>query len=652
MMKPENERVDVAKVDKLYEKIRKKVLDKVTVRRTRENIRKNFPEDFVTINFPVIEKPREIEYLLHDELKELFEQTVLVLTNEKQTGLKYARYKAIERFTGEYAGIYDNAEKISANLAQIYKTHMVKRLESSFHAFRISLKNLAGATQGMLDMFAADKVIIAPEWKVKDLQREGKDIEEIIRLGIDKFGEKSDKFAVYPANAFDPAFVEDLKYDLELLKGQIALWEKVTIDPKFERFVEYLQTQVFDKKLNPTGKLVVFSESKDTVMHLNDELKKRIDQGIIAVSSEDRKKLFETIQENFDANIADDKKKNDIDIIISTDVLAEGVNLHRANVIVNYDTPWNASRLMQRIGRVNRIGSVAGTIVNYMFYPSAEGDKEIRLYKNALTKLQGFHSAYGEDSQIFSREEVVQQFEFADHNASSDDVDTNLELMREARDFYKNNPEEYNRIKQLPDKSRTGRKANANIKAGSSLVFVSSPYKASYYKVDRGAVHSIDFLEAAKLFKASIEERSEPLPSSHYSQISSAQRCYDEEVVKMLDENSKVDKNEYNDKDLKKDGIVRKFLIELSKRTTDETIPAKCDILISYIEKGTYSALSRKYQRLKKIHWATEKLPLSDIESLEKQVRADVAKYHSAKSKKAAVIDDVTARIILSETFV
>jgi Superfamily II DNA and RNA helicases len=62
-------------------------------------------------------------------------------------------------------------------------------------------------------------------------------------------------------------------------------------------------------------------------------------------------------------------------------VLAEGVNLHRANVIVNYDSPWNATRLMQRIGRVNRIGSTANAIHNYMFYPSDPGDAIISLRK-------------------------------------------------------------------------------------------------------------------------------------------------------------------------------------------------------------------------------------------------------------------------------
>ena len=80
---------------------------------------------------------------------------------------------------------------------------------------------------------------------------------------------------------------------------------------------------------------------------------------------------------------------------------------------------------MQRIGRVNRIGSVAPNIYNYMFYPSAQGDKEIQLYKNALVKLQGFHSAFGEDAQIYSKEEIVKEFQMFDNNVK-DSIDKRL----------------------------------------------------------------------------------------------------------------------------------------------------------------------------------------------------------------------------------
>ena len=83
---------------------------------------------------------------------------------------------------------------------------------------------------------------------------------------------------------------------------------------------------------------------------------------------------------------------------------------------------------MQRIGRVNRIGSVAPEIHNYMFYPSSQGDKEIQLYKNALIKLQGFHSAFGEDAQIFSREEIVKEFQLFDSHIQ-DAIDRRLALL-------------------------------------------------------------------------------------------------------------------------------------------------------------------------------------------------------------------------------
>lgn len=69
----------------------------------------------------------------------------------------------------------------------------------------------------------------------------------------------------------------------------------------------------------------------------------------LVINAANRKDMEQTIQENFDANY-DGEWKNDYQVIITTDVLAEGINLHRANVILNYDTPWNSTRLMQRIG--------------------------------------------------------------------------------------------------------------------------------------------------------------------------------------------------------------------------------------------------------------------------------------------------------------
>jgi superfamily II DNA or RNA helicase len=517
---------DVAqRVNDIYEDIRKKVIDKVTVRRTRENIEKYAPymEDLKKqgIKFPKIEKPREVEYVLPPDLKLLFEKTMTILVpKEDEVGLKYARYRAIENLTGEFTERYANAEATSRSLATIYRTHMVKRLESSFWAFQRSLGNLRRATQGMVDMFKADKVIIAPDLKVKELQDKGMELDDIIEKGIEKLGASKDDF-VYKATAFRPEFLESLNADIALLDDLIDEWNKIKLDPKLDRFIEYIETKLFDKGENPTGKLVVFSESKDTITYLSEQLEKRLGRkDIMSVSSEDRKGQFAKIQANFDANFSG-TCKNDYNIIIATDVLAEGVNLHRANVIVNYDTPWNASRLMQRIGRVNRIGSVAGVIVNYMFYPSAEGDAQIRLYKNALAKLQGFHSALGEDSQIYSREEIVGQFEL--FNPKVGDYEDKIRLLLDdARKLYAADPEVYQRIKNLPVKSRTARniaESGKEIKTGTTLVYISSSFKQEFYRVENGVASDIGFLDAVELFRAEPEEKPYDIPSSHFKDV-------------------------------------------------------------------------------------------------------------------------------------
>lgn len=636
--------VDVGAVKQLYEDIRTQVIDKITVRRTRENILnyEEYKDDLAKqkIIFPKIERPRKIEYLLHNKLKELFESTISTLTED----LKYARYKAIENLEGDYANRYPNAAATSRSLASIYRVHMVKRLESSFYALKKSLNNLRRATQDMIDMFTADKVIIAPDLKVKELQDRGIDLDEIIEKGVEKFGISKEDF-VYPASAFKTEFIKELKFDIATLDHLISKWENVTEDPKLDRFIHYINKQIFNNKENPTGKVVIFSESKDTINYLKAELTKRLERkDILSVSSNDRKKLFDIIQANFDANYSG-KKKDDFNIIISTDVLAEGVNLHRSNVIVNYDTPWNATRLMQRIGRVNRIGSVAGTIVNYLFYPSAEGDAQIRLYKNALAKLQGFHSAYGEDSQIYSHEEIVEQFELFNTNIG-DDVDKSLKLLREIRDFRNKYPEQYEQIKDLPIKSRTGRSvANSkkNIKPNSSLIYIASPYKKEFYKVENGQIRDMGFLEIIEFFEAKPEEKSCNLAGCHYQQVGIAQAKFNKDIVsKINDTISSTPSEKDNTTDAAKN-LLRKIWRECSNIKTREN----CDILTQYVELGTYAKLSRDLFKIKR-KLDKEEITTIDVETA---IRGWVAKYHK-RNVKLVPEEEITPQIILSETFV
>lgn len=671
-------------IKKLYDSIRTEVIDKVTVRRTRGNIKKNFPEDFSIIKFPNISPPRSVDYQMHDRVSKLFNQTVYLLTVEaekererkkveRETGVKpkredlegliFSRYRAIERINEPYRSErYPSAEQTSRSLAGIYRVFMVKRLESSFEAFSISLKSLRRATQGMIKMFDENKVIIAPDWKgkVRDLMNDDKTLDEIIALGEKEFGKgNSGSFAVYKRTDFDEDFINDLKHDVRVLDELIAQWEDVRKlgDPKLDVFVEKLESEIFaDATFNPTGKLVVFTESKDTLEYLNKELKKRLGRDdILSVSSENRKNLFDEIRENFDANYK--IQKDEYNIIITTDVLAEGVNLHRANVIVNYDTPWNASRLMQRIGRINRIGSVAGTIENYMFYPSDEGDGEINLYKNALVKLQGFHAAFGEDSQIYSKEEIVEYFEFA--NVDIDESENRRqELLEEVREFRRKHLDDYNRIKKLEPKSRTFRFQNDHTKQykidpRTTLAYISSDYKTEFYYVHNHNVTVIDFYRAVELFRAKVKEPTAPMSDIHHQQVSIAQDMYRSKVTNLTDDKPTMPSwAKPDDKEIKKDAIARKLLVSIEKATENEEVKRYCKELTVDIEKGTYGALSKKYQKLKKIHQPKADSPLIGIAELEREIIEDYMLYHSTKQNPLNKKGDNRPRIVLSETFV
>ena len=504
------------------------------------------------IVFPDILPPNELMYELNGGLNDLFYSTMAILTdtphpedNPTGKGLHYARYRAVEFLQGEARKKYPTALHISTMLTGIYRVHMVKRLESSFYAFRRSLHTFLRITEDMIKMFDQNKVIIAPDINVKDKQAKGWELDRIIEYAVEKGLKEED--TVFKDEDFSERFLEMLKEDAKNLKELCRKWDEVSEDPKLELFIDKLKHEFFDKETNPTGKLVIFSESVDTVNYLTEQLQNRLHRhDILDVCASNRTNRQDILRKCFDANYAE--QSDEFNIVITSDVLAEGVNLHRANVIINYDSPWNATRLMQRIGRVNRIGSVADKIYNYMFYPSMQGNQEIHLYSNALIKLQGFHSAFGEDAQIYSREEIVKEFQMFNPDIQ-DAVDRNLKFLEEARELYRTHRKLYNHIKALPMKSRTVREIGKH--PYSTIVYLSSPQKVEYYWVKAdGKALSIPFLDAMDIMKAEMEEKPgdcAKVMDFHYDQVKLALESYQKVVRKVVDaesmENRKKDKS-------------------------------------------------------------------------------------------------------------
>lgn len=653
LMRERDKRDVTSEVDKIYEQIRNKVIDKVTVRRTRNNILNDsdYKADIKSqgIIFPKILPPNELEYSMSRDTNDRFYETLKQLTdgesdtNPAGKGLYYARYRAVEFLKPEYRKKYKNAAHIGQTLAGIYRVHMVKRLESSFYAFKKSLRTLLNITEDMIKMFEENKVIIAPDLKVKDLQAKNMELDEIIEYAVSKGYVAED--IVFTADAFTPKFLEMLHHDIDILKKLNADWDKENEDPKFDKFKENLTRNFFDKKINPSDKLVLFSESVDTLNYLYERLTKELGRDdVLMVTAANRNRLVQTIRENFDANYPSDSMR--YNIIITSDVLAEGVNLHRSNVIVNYDSPWNATRLMQRIGRVNRIGSLAQYIYNYLFYPSRQGDKEIQLYKNALVKLQGFHSAFGEDAQIYSKEEIVKEFQMFDNNVK-DYIDKKIELLREVRDLYNNDRELYHKIKALPMKSRAMRDIGKH--SGKSVVFVSSNIKTEFYLATSKNIETIDFLEAVEYLKAEPEEQ--PVPFSddeqHYKHVNKALEKYSTEYVEAADTSS------INRPDLDKTSLeANKFLRTIKQITTDSELVSQCNVLTGYINEGIYAQLPRRLKKLSREYKNDQKRIREEEYKIKEEIKGLFEEYQTMDKNQRHDAQDISnPQIVISESF-
>ncbi len=513
-------------------------------------------------------------------------------------------------------------------------------------------------------MFEDYKVLISPHLNSKDLQFKGMELDEIIEYVLSK-GYKEEDF-LYESDDFDPHFVELLKKDRELLIRLNNLWKDVNEDPKLDKFISRLD-EFTSPAINPTGKLVIFSESVDTVSYLYAYLTQKLGKkDVLNVSASNRKQVFEVIKTNFDANVDIANQKDDYSIIITSDVLAEGINLHRSNVIVNYDSPWNASRLMQRIGRVNRIGSVAESIYNYMFYPSQQGDKEIQLYKNALIKLQGFHSAFGEDAQIYSREEIVKNFRLFDSNVR-DVVDKKIALLRELRNLYNNNREWYNKIKALPMKSRVLRDTGKH--CDTTIVYVSTKIKSEFYKV-LGQRHPepIDFLKAVDYLKAKPEEVSIPFAhesatlieaetkemeaaakngNNHYIHVNRAVSVFSDDLQAQTD----IDSIQTVNLD-KTAQTADKFLRTVQQACRDDASLIKdCGILRNYIKEGTYARLPRELKTISQEYKNDRMKMKADSRVLANRISTLIAQYHNSENVSIAMAEIGMPSIVLSETF-
>ena len=560
----------------LSKRIRDCVLNDILERRTRTDIKKYYEKDMKEqgIIFPNVIGPNTLKYVMDEELAQLFSDTTTIIAPtdedklETDRWLRYYRYRAIEYFKDvrnaqKHAGRGNrNPDEVAKQLAKIMQILLVKRLESSFTAFKDSLLNLRTYTENMIKMWENDTIFICPQVNVnKELdieykkQKKGKavtfqdcvvdirnKIEKLTNEGRNSRGQNAE----YKRSDFRAEYINHLREDYELISSLYDRWANNSEDPKYDAFKDSLKTELFDPQKNTSGKLVIFSEAISTVESLARAVKARHHKPLIITAS-NRDELEKTIEENFDANYLGEWK-HDYDVIITTEVLAEGVNLHRANVILNYDTPWNSTRLMQRIGRVNRIGSMEPNIYVYNFMPSAQGDSQIKLVRKAHTKLQSFHTLFGEDSKIYTEEEDV--YNYPIQQAADGEESPMQKYIYELKQYKETNPLRYQQIEQAADNWQI-----AQAESGTAYFIVKAPRSArlaiSVNQVEGespigNVLSMLDMLEEMKVPE---NTRSVPLPDNWKELSDKAILTYNQHFVR-------INKSRAGDKATKVKGII------------------------------------------------------------------------------------------------
>ena len=325
-----------------------------------------------------------------------------------------------------------------------------------------------------------------------------------------------DKAEKYKSADFKDEFLVNLENDLKILKEIQNIWQKIERDPKLDLFLEMLKSDKILKK----NKLVIFTESKETAEYLAEKLNEKLPETVLCFTGASEYSVRNKVISNFDAKAPN--PKDDYRILVATEILSEGVNLHRSNVVINYDIPWNPTRMMQRVGRINRIDTSFDKIYTYNFFPTKQSNDQIKLKEAAEVKINAFLTLLGGDAALLTEGEPVGSHELFNRLISKQTLtgedDSNeselkyLEIIKEIRD---KEPKLFEKIKRLPRKART---AKVNEKFAGNLItyFRIGKLQKFYIAEQLNSSVELDFMSAAGLIESDINEKKQNISKNIY----------------------------------------------------------------------------------------------------------------------------------------
>lgn len=381
---------------------------------------------------------------------------------------KASRYRASEYLTedakssGKYADII-RARSSTANLMQAL---LFKRFESSIEAFRETMRNLCNSNRNFTLSLKAGKVPVgrAATQLLGNVYTDPDDL--LTALDNEINTEIRDSLRLFPLDDFDAdRWISDLEADFKLLSSLLANVKTIgpEDDDKLQTLLGFLRKPEVE-----AGKVLVFSESETTINYLfKHAYEAHENQGVERLTGSNRQNAAEVIRRF--APIANPSTRardmrQPVNILLATDVVSEGQNLQDCNRIINYDLHWNPVRLIQRFGRIDRIGSEHQTIHLHNMWPDLNVDGQLSLTDRLHNRIQSFHDIIGLDNKLLSESEQVnrdamysiyQKHELPETDDGIDEIAVNQRAVARLQRLLDEDPNLWSEIANIPDGIRS-----------------------------------------------------------------------------------------------------------------------------------------------------------------------------------------------------
>lgn len=455
------------------------VIEPVTIRRNRLDLQKNPYYKNEVNELSKVEDPREWFYDLTKEQSKFYDEILKTYFADPEEGgrftgaiyrpFDYEKIRNYDKLTKE-----ENREFIQQrNLFDIMRRLLVKRFESSFGAFKQSIENFKRVTEVVLSFvnktnkFILNRDLIEKIYELDEeqIQRSLLEYEEKLKQDV-----RPRKDKIYDINSFvkKEQFIADINSDIKMfdeILDKLNSLNLINDDPKFECLSKNI-IELFSKNHNhstPKRKIIIFSEYVDTVKYLSDKFQNSdsLKDRILVVAGDLTKTKETQVLENFDASYPD--QKDEFDILLTSDKLSEGFNLNRAGMVINYDIPWNPVRVIQRVGRINRISKkVFDELYIVNFFPTEQGAEYVKSREIASNKMFLIHNTLGEDSKIFDIDEEPTPSKL--YNKIQQNPETLEEesfytkVLNDYEEIRKNYPEIISKLKQYPNRIKVAKK--------------------------------------------------------------------------------------------------------------------------------------------------------------------------------------------------